>query len=421
MRNRIIIAAVLASCVYAATALADDSASSPTMQVTGTTSTTPSTTIGGVAWFDFSSISFQNQNSKGQWINTPPDGIGFDVKRFYLIVDHRFSDVWAADLTTDAQYSTASTATVQASPSGTATALTSQTTSGGVTEVYIKKLYLEGKFDPRFVLRVGSADLPWIPWVESQYGYRYIDKLPLDRLGFGTTADWGLNASGTFGANLLNYSLSVVNGGGYKNPTRTKKVDVEGRISTTPVNWLTLGVGFYDGYLGQVTAANQSFPNNTATRFTALGVVNVAGLRVGVEYWTAKNYKTVNNLATSAFGTSSIVTSSGAPPVNDRAEGWTPFVSYTFTPQWSVFGRYDDVKLSKDVAPSLKDEYYNLGVAYKPIKPLDVALVYKHERVENGSTSISGFDANGSVTIGGATGSYSGRWSEFGLYFAFKY
>jgi hypothetical protein len=409
MRNQIIMAAVLASCGYAATARAQDSSS------------TPSTTVGGVAWFDFSSVSLQNQNSKGVWIDTPPDGIGFDVKRFYLIVDHRFNDVWSADLTTDAQYSTASTASVQASPSGTATALTSQTTSGGVTEVYIKKLYLQGQFDPRFVLRVGSADLPWLPWVESQYGYRWIDKLALDRLGLGTTADWGVNASGTFGAHLLDYSMSVINGGGYKNPSRTKYVDFEGRISSSPVSWLTLGVGLYNGHLGQITASNQSFPNNTATRFDALAVVNVVGLRVGLDYFSANNYKTVNNLATSAYGTSSIVTSSGAAPVSDRAAGFTPFASYNFTPQWSVFGRYDDVKLSHDVAPDLKDEYYNLGVAYKPIKPLDVALVYKHERVENGSTSISGFDANGSVTIGGATGAYSGRYSEIGIYCAFKY
>ena len=67
------------------------------------------TTVGGELFADFSHIQLQNENAAGQRIDTAPDGTGFDVKRFYLIVDHRFNEVWAADLTTDAQFSTAST------------------------------------------------------------------------------------------------------------------------------------------------------------------------------------------------------------------------------------------------------------------------------------------------------------------------
>ena len=148
---------------------------------------------------------------------------------------------------------------------------------------------------------------------------------------------------------------------------------------------------------------------------------HVAHARLGVEYFTAKNYKTVKDLATSAFGTSSIVTSSGAPPVSDKADGISTFASYAFTDQWSVFGRYDTTKLSKDVAPNLKDTYYDMGFAFKPIKPLDVALVYKNEKVKNGSTSVSGFDAGQSITIGGATGAYSGKYDEVGVFVSFRY
>jgi hypothetical protein len=420
MRKFTITAAMLASCGFAASALAADPATTiPASTIVEASA--PSTTIGGVAWFDFSHISLQNQNSSGVYTDVPPTGTGFDVKRFYLIVDHKFDDVWSANLTTDAQYSTASTTSVSTPSGGTTNALTNQNSSGNVTEVYIKKLYLQGKFDPAFVLRVGSADLPWIPWVEGVYGYRFVDKLALDRLGLGTTADWGINANGNINGELFSYSVSMVNGGGYKNPTRTKDLDFEGRISSKPVSWLTLGVGFYSGHLGQITAANENYPSNTASRFDALAAVSFQGLKVGVEYFTAKNYKTVNNLAASAFGTSAIVTSSGAPPVSDKAEGASVFASYAFMGQWSVFGRYDGVKPSKDVATNLKDEYYNLGIDYKPIKPLDVALVYKNEKVKNGSISVSGFDAGGSVVIGGATGAYDGKYDEIGVYCSFKY
>src|SRR5947207_8138411 len=53
---------------------------------------------------------------------------------------------------------------------------TNQNTSGGVTEVFIKKLYLEGAFNKLFVFRVGAYNGAWTSLVESNYGYRYIDK-----------------------------------------------------------------------------------------------------------------------------------------------------------------------------------------------------------------------------------------------------
>src|ERR1700716_3943709 len=133
------------------------------------------TKVGGQIFFDVSHISLQNENSSGAKIDAAPTGTGFDVKRFYLSIDHRFNDVWSADLTTDAQFSTASTATVTTS-TGNTTVLTSQNSSGGVSEVFIKKLYLEGKFDRGFVVHIGSYDMPWDRFVEGLFGYRYIEK-----------------------------------------------------------------------------------------------------------------------------------------------------------------------------------------------------------------------------------------------------
>ena len=404
MRKRILTAAVLTSCVSATAAVAADVGEN--------------TTVGGVAFFDVSHISLQNENAAGAKVDTAPTGTGFDIKRFYLVIDHKFNDVWSADLTTDAQFSTASTATVSVPGGGTTTALTNQNTSGGVTEVMIKRLYLEGKFDKLFVIHIGSYNMPWDGFVEGLYGYRWVEKTTTDRLGFSQTTDWGLNATGTGGANgIFSYSASVVNGNGYKNPSRSKDVDFEGRVSVKPVDWLTAGIGYQTGHLGQINAANEAFPKNTASRFDAALAVNTNGLRVGAEYFSAKNYKTVNSLAASAFGTSSVVGGSlTAVPVSDKAEGYSGWVSYAFNTQWNVFGRYDDAKLSKDVASDLKDTYFNLGVGYKPIKQLDFAVVYKNEKVDNGSTSISGADANGSYTLGGANGTRDGKYDEIGLF-----
>ena len=60
-----------------------------------------------------------------------------------------------------------------------------------------------------------------------------------------------------------------------------------------------------------------------------------------------------------------------------------------------VFGRYDWVRPSKDLNPALKDHYFNVGVDFKPIGPVDLALVYKRDRARNGFIPTS----NG--TIGG--------------------
>jgi hypothetical protein len=209
----------------------------------------------------------------------------------------------------------------------------------------------------------------------------------------------------------------VVNGGGFKNPTRTKGVDFEARISAKPTTWLTAGVGFYSGHLGQINASNEDFPRNTATRFDAAAGVLVSGFRAGVEYFNARNYKTVNNLSASVLGTSSVVNTALIAPISDKADGISSYASYSFPGnQYSVFARFDTAKLSKEVASSLKETYFNAGVAYKPLKTLDFALVYKNEKVENGSTSISGADANGSYTIGGASGNREGKFEEIGLY-----
>src|SRR5215475_8205613 len=267
MRRELLIAASLA-CGAAMPALAVDVGAD--------------TTVGGLVFFDASHISLQNQDSKGVKVDANPTGTGFDVKRFYLIVDHKFNDIWSANLTTDAQFSTASTTTVATPTGGTTSVISNQNSSGGVTEVMIKKLYLQAKFDPAFIVHAGSYDMPWDPYVESLYGYRYIEKTLTDRLGFSNTTDWGANVGGAIGeGSMFSYSASVVNGGGYKNPTRTKDVDFEGRLAVKPLEWLNAGVGFYDGHLGQINASNENFPSNTATRFDATTGVVYTGLRVG--------------------------------------------------------------------------------------------------------------------------------------------
>jgi len=376
-----------------------------------------STTVGGQAFMDFGHISNQ-QNG----VDVTPTGVGFDIKRFYLIVDHKFDNVWAANITTDAQYLSDKTTSVVTSvgpPPKTGT-VTTTGGSGTVTEVFIKKLYLQATLSDALVLHAGSYTSPWAPFVEGLYGYRFIEKTQTDRLGYANTADWGLNAAGKLGGGVFTYSASIVNGGGFKNPSRSKYVDYEGRIGVSPVKWLTFGAGFYSGHLGQINTSNQDFPKNTASRWDLAAGVHAGGFRIGAEYFEAKNYKSANP-TTGVYNVSAITSGSTTAPLSDKGDGFSVWSSYDFNALWSIFGRYDEAKPSKEVVDQLKDTFFTVGLDVKPRKGVDLALVYKNEKVENGQISVSGADANGSYTIGG-TGTTTnglttdGKFDEIGLY-----
>lgn len=318
------------------------------------------TQVSGRMYADLTSLEQKSNGAK-----VPPSGVGFDIKRFYIGVDHKFNDVWSANVTTDMQYNSAES----------------------LTQVYIKKAYLQAKLSDAAIVRFGSADLPWIPFVEDVYGYRFVENTLIDRTKYGTSADWGVHASGKLAGGLFNYAVSIVDGQGYKNPVRTKTMDIEGRANINYDNFI-VAVGGYSGKLGKdVQNGPQTF--HTAERFDALAAYVHPKFRVGVEYFAANDWTAV----TSAL--------------SDKADGYSLFGSYNFTQQVSAFGRYDSVKPFKDTRPSEKDGYWNIGLNWEPVKVVDLALVYKHDKVQNGTLSTS----NG--TIGGSN---NGTYDEIGVF-----
>ena len=294
--------------------------------------------IGGRMFFDLTNI---DKTSNGK--DTAASGTGLDVKRFYLTVDHRFNDIWSANLTTDFQYSSAI----------------------GNTELFVKKAYVQGSFDPAFNLRVGAADMPWIPYVEKFYGMRYVENTLTDRLKYGNSSDWGLHGFGNLGNNF-NYAVSVVSGAGYKNPTRSKGMDVEGRVAYTPNENFVVAVGGYSGKLGKETDIQSA--ENTYTRANAMVAYADSNFRVGGEYFQAKNLNNVLTVAT------------------DKTSGWSVWGSVRVTDGGiNVFGRYDDTDVSKTLDPTLSDKYWNVGVEFPVMKNLKLSTVYKYTHLANAS------------------------------------
>lgn len=326
------------------------------------------TSISGKAFANVSSIDHESDGA-----NLGDNGTQTELKRFYIGVDHRFDDTFSANLTTDFRYN-------------------ANGTSKDVL-VYVKKAYLQAKLAPEFFVRVGAADTPWVPFAEGIYGYRFIENVLIDRTKYGTSADWGVHIGGSFAGGKVNYAASAINGAGYKSLSRSSNtIDLEGRVSVNPTKNITFGLGGYSGKLGK--SSDVTVTQHRATRWNALAAFTNSRVRAGVEYFQATNWNNITSLA------------------SDSSSGWSAFGSFAFTPKFAVFGRYDWVKPSKKINPALKDNYFNVGLNYKPIKEIDLALVYKRDRARNGFISTS----NG--TIGGLD---RGTYDEIGIFSQFAF
>jgi hypothetical protein len=342
------------------------------------------TTISGRMYFDVSNIDARSNGATLATATNPANGVtngngtNFDIKRFYIGIDHTFDSMFSANVTTDTTYD------------GTT----------GAGQIYIKKAYLQAKIDPLLTIRLGSADLPWVPYSEGIYGYRYLENTLIDRTKFGTSADWGVHALGSAFNGILNYDFAAVNGGGYKkipvgsDANRFDQLDFEGRISAV-YDGFNVAVGGYTGKLGTVSGVSTL---HDANRYDALAAYVADGLRLGVEYFGASNISNGDALVNTALG--------------DGAHGVSGFGSYTFLPQWAVFGRYDSVKPNTKTAPAKNDGYYNVGIGWSPTKIVDLSLVYKHDGVSHGTISTS----NGSIG-----GTNSGTYNEIGLFGDFQF
>jgi len=308
-------------------------------------STPGSTTLGGKMYVDFTDLT---QDTNGS--STNAQGYGLDVKRFYISVNHIFDDTWSASFTTDITYDK----------------------NSGFESPLVKTAYVQAKVNDAATFQLGSANMPWIPFDEDIYGYRFVENTLIDRLHLGNSADWGVHFLGHSDGNVVNYNFAMVNGGGYKNPSRSKSEDFEGRVAFIPVDGLIIAVGGYTGHLGQ--DLEQTPANNTATRQDALIAYNTKAATLAVEYFHADNFSPALVTGTST----------------DSASGYSVYGDVGLGDSGAkFFARYDNVDPSKDLDPSKKDKYYNLGISFPANKDITWAIAYKHEDLSDNVTTTT--------------------------------
>lgn len=316
----------------------------------------------------YGDVTWLENEDKGTGVKSDDSGLGTDIKRVYLEFGWKVDDVWSAKFVSDIGDFGAKR-----------------------YDIFVKKAYLEGKFSPMAVMQIGSSDQPWIPFAEGMYGYRYLEQTQTDRQGFGTSADWGVHLLGS--NDKFAYSVAMVNGGGYSDPSRSGSVDFEGRISFTPTDHLTLGLGGYSGKLAKDTDADPAL--NTATRVDALIDYNNDHFHIGGEYFQADDWKQVTS------------------PDSDSSDGFSVWTSIPLS-KAELFARYDQTDPSKDLNPDLSSDYYHVGVQFKPAQLLTMAIAFKHTTVDSGN----GGKAAG---VGSSEPNSKGESNELGVWFQYKW
>ncbi|MBP7148376.1 MAG: carbohydrate porin [Acidobacteria bacterium] len=332
----------------------------------------PETKISGRVFADLSSRSYETGG-----VETDDSGFGIDVKRFYLGVGHTFDPNWSASLVLDigdkGNKAGCKVDPIDVDGDETADAIKC-TASGGDNrryDVFVKNAYVQYKWSDAAALRLGAASNPWISYAEELYGQRYIENtlIDRDRVKFGESADWGLHFLGKALDAKVNYAFSAINGLGYSDPKRTKTMDFEGRVGVQPIKGLNFGAGFYSGKRGRDLESKPA--ENTATRVNALAAYVSDNFRVGVEWFAAKNWNSVDKIVTT----------------DEEADGFSVYGRVRVAPKVELFARYDDAKPDKDRLPDLENTYVNGGVQYAFNKGLSAALVYKNEQVDTGTAA----------------------------------
>jgi hypothetical protein len=318
----------------------------------------------------YADVSSKSNEDEATGVKSSDSGEGIDVKRTYLTFTHQFDAKWSAQFQSDIGDQGARR-----------------------FDVFVKKAYIEYKPGPMAVFRLGSADTPWVPNVENLYSLRYIETTILDHLSFGTSAEWGFHVGGS--NSLWGYAFTAGNGRSFSNPSRSKTVDFEGRLSFTPVKGLHLAVGGYSGKRGLETDTVPA--RHTATRANALVAYSTDKLKVGGEYFQTRNWNNVTTVP------------------EDKADGLSTWAQFIVNPRWSVFGRYDQSDPSKDLNPDLQFAYSNGGLQWTLNKAFAASLVYKFSEVEGGTLSTS----NG--IIGSVDPNDKGTYREIGVFTVYNF
>lgn len=216
---------------------------------------------------------------------------------------------------------------------------------------YVKNAYLKYQKN-NFAVSFGLISTTTFKTQEDFFGFRYVEKMFIDKYKFGTSADLGISFEYKF-TDYLKADFSITNGEGY------------GSIQTDNIYRGALGVTF-EPIKGWVTriytdAMVENEWQGVYSIFT--GYTKKDLFAIGAEY----NYQSNNKYV-----------------VDHNMYGYSIFGKWYFAKDFALFGRFDQLQ-SNNVNDGNNTPWNQSkdgsaiigGIEYKPIKYLNIALNYQ--------------------------------------------
>ena len=218
---------------------------------------------------------------------------------------------------------------------------------------------------------------------EKTWGFRFLEKSPMDRHGFSSSADMGIASSGSF--NNLNYSIMFTNGSGYKKSEtdRHKKVSAQfvyGEKKLVKKDGINIGTSFsIEPYDIESEEGDITIENKTVMAF--FGGYAGNGLRLGAEF----------DIHTDAGTdvTQQIIAAYGSYKISDTLEILTYIDLYDPNTKSEDDTTTDDIDESKDT-----ETYVIAGINYYPTKGLTITPNMKFNFYETGNGDGAQFSVN---------------------------
>ena len=231
----------------------------------------PQITVGGLVY--------------GQYLYQLKDSLGagnqnqFSIQRAYLNVLGRFAGGIGTRLTTDI------------APTGT-----------GNQQIRLKYAFLTWTpTNSKLTYKFGLTQTPYVDFEETLWDYRMQGAIPVDRLGYMSSSDFGAGVDGHWNSEGINAQFLFFNGEGYSGGTGDNHKDVglrvSGRLSKTNDASRVGGLRL-TGYAGIGKATGGADRN----RYIATGSYKTQRLTLAAEFVSTKDAAVTGSII-SAFGT----------------------------------------------------------------------------------------------------------------------
>ncbi len=175
--------------------------------------------IGGVAW-----LFYRYELTKGaNNLNT------FDLGRMYFFATVKPMDHVRFRMTLDSPNREATT-TVKGG-------VTTVSQNSGKFDVVIKHAFVElyDVLTPGLSFKFGMHDLPWVPFEEKIWTYRFQGPVFADREGYLSSTDLGVGVGYVLPSKWVEGHVSLVNGETWSKPEVSKHKDVHARLTLRPM------------------------------------------------------------------------------------------------------------------------------------------------------------------------------------------